>query len=289
MYGTESTAAPAQVRAQGRSISPRWGSTRFRPPTCTYDAPPRGPSVRVDGPAKSRNLPTPKSLNKTLRFFGKLKLPLIFVITGVPAERVPQGDRPVLAPAPHRSHQVLRPLRHLRRTHAGPAARASWRQHDCCECCCPWPPFMIAAHGWSLRMIPEHVAPVVHSRSCPSFAAMSTVHDCCSRLLPMAAAHACCAWPWRLPAVTGVTTGIGRAAKPSVGQCHTGSKLNRQWGSFLISPTHPPLLGAMWGVTAGGYTKSNQRAHHSRVMKRLASGRRGRRVPQGGGRRGRRR
>ena len=50
------------VRVVSRSILPRWGPIRFRPLICTYDAPPCGPSVRVDEPTKSRKIPTQKIL-----------------------------------------------------------------------------------------------------------------------------------------------------------------------------------------------------------------------------------
>ena len=42
-------AVDPMVRAVTRSILPRWGSSRFRPPACTHDARPCGHSVRVDG------------------------------------------------------------------------------------------------------------------------------------------------------------------------------------------------------------------------------------------------
>ena len=48
-----------QARIASPSTPPQWGSSRFRPLTCTYDAPPCGPSVRVDELAKSRKTPTP--------------------------------------------------------------------------------------------------------------------------------------------------------------------------------------------------------------------------------------
>ena len=38
-----------KVRGVSRSTPPRWGSIRFRPLTCTYDAPPCWPARRVDG------------------------------------------------------------------------------------------------------------------------------------------------------------------------------------------------------------------------------------------------
>ena len=45
-------AGPHTARTASRSAPPQWGSSRFRPLTCTYA--PCGPSVRVDEPAKSR-------------------------------------------------------------------------------------------------------------------------------------------------------------------------------------------------------------------------------------------
>ena len=52
----------AEVRVEGRLTLPQWGSIRLRPLACTYGAPPCGPSVRVDGLTKSRQIPTRKTL-----------------------------------------------------------------------------------------------------------------------------------------------------------------------------------------------------------------------------------
>ena len=49
-----------QVRVASRSISPPWGSIRFRLAPRTYDAPPWG--VRVVSQTKSRKIPTRKIL-----------------------------------------------------------------------------------------------------------------------------------------------------------------------------------------------------------------------------------
>ena len=49
-----------RVRVTSRSISPQWGSSRFRPPACTYA--PWGCIVRVDELAKSRKRPTRNNL-----------------------------------------------------------------------------------------------------------------------------------------------------------------------------------------------------------------------------------
>ena len=50
--------ATCNVRTPSRSITPRWGPVRYRPPTCTYA--PRGPPVRVGELATSRKYPPGK-------------------------------------------------------------------------------------------------------------------------------------------------------------------------------------------------------------------------------------
>ena len=55
------------VRAPSRSISPPWGSIRFRPPPRTYDAPPWGRIVRVVGQTKPRKIPTRNILSPLFR------------------------------------------------------------------------------------------------------------------------------------------------------------------------------------------------------------------------------
>ena len=67
------TPVPApEVRGVSCPVPPRWRSIRFRPRTCTHDAPLCGPAVRVDELAKSRKTPKPKTL-----------LPLFFASRGL--------------------------------------------------------------------------------------------------------------------------------------------------------------------------------------------------------------